>query len=82
MLEVLPEILEVTLFGGLTAVLSFAGTYIEAFAAWSAVHGQVALAAWITVIGLVSLFFAYSLFTDKFWPKYNTLRQRLRSTSS
>jgi hypothetical protein len=79
-LEVLPEMLEVVLFGIGGAVLSLAGTYIEQFAVQTATHGQTALGAWVGFIGLLTLFFAYLLITETFWPKFIALRQQLRAS--
>jgi len=79
-LEVLPEVLEVALFGIGGAVLSLAGTYIEQVAVQTATHGQTALGAWVGFIGLLAFFFAYLLVTDTFWPKLIALRHQLQSS--
>jgi len=79
-LEMLPEILEVALFGIGGAVLSIAGTYIEQVAVQTATHGQTVLGAWVSFIGLLAFFFAYLLITDTFWPKFIALRQQLRTS--
>ena len=79
-LEILPEILEVGLFGIGGAVLSLAGTYIEQFAFKTAAHGQTTLGAWVGFIGLVVFFFAYLLITDTFWPRFVALRQQLQAS--
>jgi len=79
LLEVLPEIIEVVLFGFGGAILSLAGTYIEQFAVHTATHGQAVLGAWASFMGLLSFFFAYLLIVDIFWPKFTELRQHLRA---
>ena len=78
-LEVLPEILEVAMFGIGGAVLSLAGTYIEQVAVQTATDGQTALGVWVGFIGLLAFFFAYLVITDTFWPKFIALRQQLRT---
>jgi len=79
-LELLPEVLEATLFGLGGAILSLGGTYIEQFAVRTATHGHAALGAWASFIGLLVLFFGYLTLTDTFWPRVVALRQQLRST--
>ena len=55
-LEVLPEIIEVALFGIGGAVLSLVGTYIEQVAVQTATDGQTALGVWVGFIGLLAFF--------------------------
>jgi hypothetical protein len=64
-LEVLPELLELVVFGLGSAGLSVAGLYIEQFALTSAQTGRTVIAVWAAVIGCVVLAFAYLMATDK-----------------
>jgi len=64
-LEILPELLELIVFGLGSAGLSIAGLYIEQFALTSAQTGRTVIAVWAAVIGCVVLAFAYLMATDK-----------------
>lgn len=75
----LPEMLEVALFGLGGTLLSFAGTYIEQFAVHTATQGQTVLGAWAGFIGLLAFFFAYLLITDTVLPRLLTLRQQFQT---
>lgn len=77
LLTLLPELLELLLFGTGAVVLSVAGFYIERFALATMQGGQPKLAAWFGFVGLVTFGFAYLLATDKFHPKLRRVRRRL-----
>ncbi|MEF8786308.1 MAG: hypothetical protein V5A45_10280 [Haloarculaceae archaeon] len=65
-LELLPEMVELVIFGIGTVVLSLASAYIELFAFATAQSGNTTLGLWAAVVGVVLLAFAYFLGTDKF----------------
>ncbi|ELZ81950.1 hypothetical protein C453_18079 [Haloferax elongans ATCC BAA-1513] len=75
--ELLPDILELLVFGVGSAALSLVGAYIEQFALLSVQHGNLGLGAWAVVMGLVALYFAYLLGTDKFHPKLREVQSTL-----
>ncbi|QZP39263.1 hypothetical protein [Halobaculum magnesiiphilum] len=76
-LEILPELLELVVFGLGSAGLSVAGLYIEQFALTTAQSGQTLLAGWAAVIGCVVLVFAYLLATDKAAKSYVKVKREL-----
>lgn len=75
--ELLPELAELFLFGmgsiGLTAV----GVHVEQVAMATVQSGQLKLGAWFAVIGVMAFYFAYLLSTDKFSPKLAQIRHHL-----
>ncbi|AFK19650.1 hypothetical protein E6P09_01925 [Haloferax mediterranei ATCC 33500] len=75
--ELLPDLLELSVFGVGSAGLSVAGAYIERFGLLTVEHGNTELGAWAVVMGLAVLYFAYLLGTDKFWPKLRAVRADL-----
>ncbi|MFB6170398.1 MAG: hypothetical protein ABEJ06_04540 [Haloarculaceae archaeon] len=80
-LELLPELLELVLLGASALGLSVAGAYIEQFAFQTVQSGEVTLGAWATVVGLVVLFFAYLVTTDKLPQKVDTVRTALAESA-
>lgn len=75
--ELLPDLLELFIFGLGSAGLSVAGVYIERFALLTVEHGNTELGAWAVVMGLAVLYFAYLVGTDKFHPKLRDVRSAL-----
>ncbi|ELZ33467.1 hypothetical protein C474_05285 [Halogeometricum pallidum JCM 14848] len=69
LLALLPELVEVLLFGTGTVLLSGVGLYVERFALSMVEGGQLGLGAWAAVMGAVAFGFAYLLATDKFRPR-------------
>jgi len=63
--EILPELLELVVFGLGSAGLSVAGLYIEQFALISVQTGRTVIGVWAAVIGCVVFAFAYLMATDK-----------------
>ncbi|MFC6873913.1 hypothetical protein [Halobellus marinus] len=68
LLELLPAVLELSLFGVASVGLSLLGAYIERFAVSTAQHGDLLLALWMAVMGAVALYFGYLVAVDKFLP--------------
>ena len=77
LLELLPELFELLLFGLGSVGLSVAGLYIERFALATVESGNAKLGAWIAFMGLMAFYFAYLMSTDKFRPKLAAVRRRL-----
>jgi len=77
LLELLPELLELLLFGFGSVGLSVAGLYIERFALATVESGHAKLGAWIAFMGFMAFYFAYLMSTDKFQPKLAAVRRRL-----
>lgn len=77
LLDLLPELLELLVFGLGAAGLSVAGAYIERFAVLTYQHGDPTVGLWAVVPGVVCLAFAYLLVTDKFVPKLLSVRRAL-----
>ncbi|WP_251329212.1 hypothetical protein [Haloplanus pelagicus] len=77
LLELLPELLELLVFGLGSVGLSVAGLYIERFALATVESGHVKLGAWIGFMGVMAFYFAYLMSTDKFRPKLAAVRRRL-----
>ncbi|WP_416840138.1 hypothetical protein [Haloferax sp. DFSO52] len=75
--ELLPDLLELLVFGIGSAVLSVVGAYIERFALLTVQHGDLGFGAWSLVMGTAVLYFAYLLGTDKFRPKLREVRAAL-----
>lgn len=69
LLALLPELLEVLLFGTGTVLLSGIGLYVERFALSMVEGGQLELGVWAAVMGVVAFGFAYLLATDQFRPR-------------
>jgi hypothetical protein len=67
--ELLPELLELLVFGLGSVLLSVAGVYIERFALVTAEGGQLELGLWVALMGVMAFYFAYLTVTDKFRPK-------------
>lgn len=68
LLELLPALLELSLFSLGALGLSLVGAYVERFAVVTAQHGQPLLALWAALMGAVALYFAYSLAVDRVVP--------------
>jgi hypothetical protein len=77
LLGLLPELLELLLFGVGSVGLSVAGLYIEQFALATIESGNVKLGAWMAFMGAMAFYFAYLMSTDKFRPKLAAVRQQL-----
>ena len=77
LLDLLPELLELGLFGLGTVVLSVAGVYTERAAFAAVQSGQSALGAWIAFMGAMAFFFACLMVTDKFRPRLSAVGERL-----
>ncbi|MDS0299619.1 hypothetical protein NDI76_12790 [Halogeometricum sp. S1BR25-6] len=69
LLALVPELVEVLLFGIGTVLLSGVGIYAERFALSMVEGGQLGLGAWAAVMGAVAFGFAYLLATDQFRPR-------------
>lgn len=80
-LELLTELLGLAVFGVGAVGLSVVGAYIERFALQTVQSGQLMLGAWSLVIGVVVLYFAYLLATDKFPAKLAAVRHTLAEQS-
>ena len=77
LLGLLPELLELLLFGVGSVGLSVAGLYIEQFAFATIESGNVKLGAWMAFMGAMAFYFAYLMSTDKFRPKLAAVRRQL-----
>jgi hypothetical protein len=66
LVEMLPEVVELLVFGVGSVALSLAGAYLERVALLTVESGQSKLGAWIGFVGLMAFVFAYLLATDKF----------------
>ena len=77
LVDLLPDLLELVVFGIGSAVLSAAGAYIERFALLTIQHGDPGFGAWAVVMGGAVLYFAYLLGSDKFHPKLREVRSAL-----
>lgn len=77
LVELLPDLLELLVFGVGSAGLSLAGAYIERFALLTVQHGNLGFGAWAIAMGAAVLYFAYLLGTDKFHPKLREVRSAL-----
>jgi hypothetical protein len=75
--ELLPDFLELLVFGLGSAALSVAGAYIERFALLTLEHGNLEIGVWAVVMGAMALYFAYTIGTDKFHPKLREVRSAL-----
>ncbi|GGJ09935.1 hypothetical protein GCM10008995_19840 [Halobellus salinus] len=73
LLELLPELVEIVLFGVGSVGLTVIGVFIERFALLTALDGETLLGGWFAVMGCMALLFGYLLFTDKLRPKLVTL---------
>ncbi|RDI71147.1 hypothetical protein [Halopelagius longus] len=78
LLELLPELLELLVYGTGSLGLSAAALYAESFAVATAQGGQPKLGAWAAVMGAVALSFAYLLATDKLRPKLTEVKGEFR----
>ncbi|MFC7202899.1 hypothetical protein ACFQJC_05190 [Haloferax namakaokahaiae] len=76
-LELLPELVELVIFGLGSLGLSIAGAYVERFAFLTVTGGDVQLGAWALVMGAAMLYFAYLLGTDKAYPKLRAVQTAL-----
>lgn len=81
LLELLPVLFELSVFGLATLGLSLVGAYVERFAFASAQHGQPLLGLWAAVMGAVALYFAYSLAVDRVVPAFAELVGRPSPTT-
>ena len=79
LIEMLPEVVELLVFGVGSVVLSAVGAYIESFAFETLASGQLGLGAWAALMGAVALYFAYLLLTDKCYPSAVAFKQSLDS---
>lgn len=75
--EILPELAELLLFGFSSVGLAALGAYIEQFALATVESGQLKLGVWFAVMGAMAFYFAYLLSTDKFSPRLSEVRHRL-----
>lgn len=73
-LEALPEIIELALWGIGSIALAALGTFIERFAVLTVLEGPLALGGWFAFMGTMAFIFAYMLFTDKFQSKLASFR--------
>lgn len=78
LLDLLPELLELLVFGLGAVGLSLAGAAIERFAMLTVQHGDPMVGLWAVVPGAVCLGFAYLLATDKFLPKLRSVRAAVK----
>jgi hypothetical protein len=78
LVELLPEALELLVFGLGTVALSVVGAVLERFAFETVAGGQLALGAWEALMGVMAIYFAYLLLTDKCWPAFTVLNGKLR----
>jgi len=69
LVELVPELLELTVYGLVSVVLSIAGAYIERAGVAAATGGQPTLGAWLAFMGLLVIGAAYLLATDRLVPK-------------
>lgn len=69
LLTLLPELVELAVFGLGTLLLSGVGVYVERFALSMVESGQWELGAWAAVMGVVAFGFSYLLATDEFRPR-------------
>lgn len=74
LVDLLPELLELLVFGLGAVGLSLAGAAIERFAMLTYQHGDPMVGLWAVVPGAVCLGFAYLITTDKVLPKLRTVR--------
>lgn len=79
--SLLLSLFELAVFGVGSVGLSLVGAYIEQFAISTLQSGQMILGAWAAVIGIVVLYFAYMLATDKFSTKLEEFK-RSRGTAA
>ena len=77
LLELLPELAELTFFGLGTVGLSVAGAYAERAALATIQSGQSKLGAWMAFMGAMAFFFAYLMATDKLRPRLSAVGARL-----
>jgi hypothetical protein len=76
-LELLPELVELLVFGLGSVLFSAAGVYIERFAVLTVEGGQLGLGLWVGFMGLMAFYFAYLTATEKFRPTFARVIQRL-----
>ncbi|QIB75277.1 hypothetical protein GL213_04090 [Halogeometricum borinquense] len=69
LLTLLPELVELAVFGLGSLVLSGVGVYIEQFALSMVGSGQPELSVWAAVMGAMAFGFSYLLATDQFRPR-------------
>jgi hypothetical protein len=74
-LELLPELVELLVFGVGATGLTLVGGYIERFALLTVQSGEVALGLWAVVMGAVCFAFAYFLTMDRVVPTLSALRR-------
>lgn len=77
LLELAPELLELTFFAVSSVVLTIVGALIEQFAIATAQSGDLKIGLWAAVIGTVALYIAFLLATDKFSAKLAVVRTEL-----
>jgi hypothetical protein len=77
LLELLPELLELTVLGAGTVGLTIVGAFIEQFALATAQHGDVTIGAWAALIGTAALYLAFMLATDKLPDQFTVVRRAL-----
>ncbi|GGL31088.1 hypothetical protein GCM10009037_13530 [Halarchaeum grantii] len=74
LLESLPELLEVAVFGIGSLLLSVGGLALERFALVAAESGRLPIGVWATVLGLVAITVAYLVARDRVRPRVAALR--------
>ncbi|QLC33923.1 hypothetical protein EFA46_006810 [Halarchaeum sp. CBA1220] len=74
LLESLPELLELAVFGLGTLLLSVGGLALERFALLAAESGRLPIGVWATVLGLVAITVAYLVARDQVRPRVAALR--------
>jgi hypothetical protein len=72
--DVLPELLDLVLYGGLSVAFSVAGVYIERFAMATLQGGDTMLGLWAVVVGLLAFVFAYVFTTQHVLDAVATLQ--------
>lgn len=77
LLELLPVLVELLMYGLGALLLSGTGVYLEEIAFTTAAAGQVALGGWMAVMGGVALYMGYLLLTDKCYSRAEELRAKL-----
>lgn len=75
LIELLPELVELAVFGLSTSVLSLFGAYLERFAFITIQSGDQTIGLWAGIMGGVLLMFAYLVGTDKFLPALVEFKQ-------
>lgn len=77
LVELVPELLELLVFGVGVSALAVGGGYLERFALLTVQSGDVALGLWAVVPGAVCLAFAYFLTMDRLVPTLSRIKRTL-----